>query len=70
MAAVVFAGPDEGDFSDPLYVHKKQCHDEAERRIRATGKHAHWQELKHNLAYLLHNVGCPVPEIPLIDQLP
>lgn len=51
-AAVIYKKQDASGWSDPMYVHKGECFNEAEKML---GKPVHWEELETYIEYLVHN---------------
>ena len=63
LGAAVFPRTDvDGEINDVLHVHKRSCHDAAERKVGG-GKGAPWQELQDHFVYLMANAGKPVEQL-------
>lgn len=68
LGAAVFPQIDtEGAIAEVLHVHKRDCHNAAEQKIGG-GESAPWQELRHHLSYLLHNVRLSLEQLKELDQ--
>lgn len=52
----------EDELREVLHVHKRACHDAAERQLAGL-KGAPWQELQDHFIYLVSNSGKPVEDL-------